>query len=117
MIPLPCVASSRGCSLPQLGRRWSGGGVCPQDFLIWGQTRQQFGRGSGWFCFVLLHFITTQKFRVHRSPSPLSSWLSPPPLPLARDLQNPAPPKPLSGPAAPRAFPWPPPLPAPTQPL
>ncbi|XP_045021825.1 formin-like protein 5 [Bubalus bubalis] len=97
---------------PQLGQRWSGGGVCPQDFLGSGGKRADSSDAglagfASFYCILLL----IKKLRVHRRPSPLSSWLSPPPLPLARDLPNPAPPKPLSGPAAPLGPPRPPPPP------
>ncbi|XP_043340583.1 translation initiation factor IF-2-like [Cervus canadensis] len=97
---------------PQLGRRWSGGGVCPRDFLGSGGKRADSSDAglagfASFYCILLL----IKKLRVHRRPSPLSSWLSPPPLPLASDLPNPAPPKPLSGPAAPLGPPRPPPPP------
>ncbi|CAN0570000.1 unnamed protein product [Rangifer tarandus platyrhynchus] len=97
---------------PQLGRRWSGGGVCPRDFLGSGGKRADSSDAglagfASFYCILLL----IKKLLVHRRPNQLSSWLSPPPLPLARDLPNPAPPKPLSGPAAPLGPPRPPPPP------
>ena len=112
MTPPPPLRRVARLLPPQLGRRWSGVGVCPQDFLGSGGKRADSSDAglagfASFYCILLL----IKKLRVHRRPSPLSSWLSPPPLPLARDLPNPAPPKPLSGPAAPLGPPRPPPPP------
>lgn len=91
---------------------------------IWGQTRRQFGRGSGWFCFVLLHFITNyKKLCVHRRPArfPAGSPLRPCPWPviartrlLRSPLRAPPPPSGLPGPR-PRPHPAPTPSPPPNR--